>query len=532
MNRLIASESIDYQYKYYKQALYRKYKREGIDGAVAFFMVILEDNPLIFRILKKQYRYLLNDEQNDYLNGRFEEVLSSHNDTEDPQILALYTMAALYDRNSQAADIVRHAAMNSNNNRTFMAKYNEEASKLQELSFLSPMNAVQFLLYKYIFFNHRNIYDDAYYSEMTIIINPKLENKPLKKLFEKRMENRDFKYLCLVIKSLQNTTLEAAGVDEEVLFETCKKIKGLKFTHYVTFCISMFLRKSNDKVQQLKDLEYCCSRLKKVLKNRRKASYYADYLKMLHSILLDEKNASQYIENYKFRELDHSDCHDGDNRKWTEDVFDLLLSEYPELVLPFIRKRGVNNSYVFEKNRDYEFARRRTMTLCADWIKMLKKHYNTRQCIEIFMNSLLRSCYPLTLFLKDLLSCEKREDVEKTDEEYCRRGLQKLFKDYECTGIVYRPENSQRYELTAYSFRNDNSLIVLPAALANAAESMKFKTEKIKNQNVLISYPIRFTLKSIRFVNNEREIHRLVVSLPEKYKVNRFRKARKYSAYI
>ena len=36
MNKLIASESIDYQYNYYKQALYRKYKREGIDGAVRF----------------------------------------------------------------------------------------------------------------------------------------------------------------------------------------------------------------------------------------------------------------------------------------------------------------------------------------------------------------------------------------------------------------------------------------------------------------------------------------------------------------
>ncbi|MBR6956992.1 MAG: hypothetical protein IKH73_00935 [Erysipelotrichaceae bacterium] len=78
-----------------------------------------------------------------------------------------------------------------------------------------------------------------------------------------------------------------------------------------------------------------------------------------------------------------------------------------------------------------------------------------------------------------------------------------------------------------------NTLILPgPAALANAAESMKFKTERIKDQNVLISYPIRFKLKSIHFINNEREIHRLVVSLPEKYEVNRFRKVRKYSAYI
>ena len=533
MNSLIASESIDYQYNYYKQALYRRYKRDGIDGAIAFLAVILQENPLIFRILKKQYRFRMSDEQSADLNRRFEEVLSRHNDTDDAATLALYTMAALYDRNNQAGNIVKHAGILSDKNKDFILKYNQEAARLQELSFLNPMDSVQFLLYKYIHYSRRAMYDDVYNNYQPIIINPALKNNPLKQLFTKRIEDSEFKYLDFLINSLQNTTLEAAGVDEETLFNAGQNLETSQYTHYVTFCISMFLRKSEDPVTQLKDLEYCCDRLKNVLKGiNKKSVYYVDYLKMLHSILLDQGNTLQYIDGYQYKELDYRDRHDSANRKWIEDVFEILFADYPELVLPFIEKLAENNAFAFDKNRDYEFARRRSMVLCRDWVIRLKEHYTVKQCIDIFMNSPLRSCYPITLFLKNLLLREEKEVEIKNDEEYYHGALKKLFNKYVFTGIIYTPKNHTGNELTAYSFRNDNCLISLPKALMKSAESLHFNREKVKGKTVWVSEPVRFKLKSIHFINNEGEIHKLVAYMPEDYKANRFKTSRNFSAYI
>ena len=512
---------INEQYDFYRQYAYRRYNKGGLEAVLLFLSELMQENPLIYRILKKQYRSMMNDEQSADLNQQFQDLLEEGKNLTDPKTLALYTAAALYDRSTNLTGIIKQCARRSATDKNFMKPYNRYFYQLQSLTFFSPLNQVQFIYSKYQIYNPNLRYRDLYQNITTIVLDPEDENRPLVKLFNMAVIDHEFKYLWFLTRILQNTTLAMAEVDEEILFEAGKGLSSNQYVHYICFCIRMYLRNSDDPKQQKQLLDYCCRRLCAVLKESKPDMVsFVETMQLVYSIVLDPENSYSYIDEYQYQPAEIRSYFNDHLREMSEKAFEILFHQHPQLLLPFIQKLREKNPYHYTETRDFQYAARRSNAICLNWINTLKEYYTRPEIRDIFMNSILRSCFPLTLFLRELFQ-------EKADDN--KASFINFLKDYKFIGQINRTADPQNFEVTSYSFRNEYCLIKI------SRKQMTNRTELVSqfldNPEINSWSPVKFTIKTVDFSTAQHGFNTVNVSLAVDWQVEKFHRTREYNSY-
>ena len=512
--------NINEEFDFYRQQAYRRYNKGGLEAVISFLTELLPVNNLISRILKKQYREYMSDEQSQQYNRMYESTLRGYRQIESEEELALYTASALLSRSRTAAFIITEsayrAAEDKDKDKNFLKKYNEAFMALYQLDFLSANDFVQFILYKFQIYNRRLRYDDLFCNYTPIIINPARANNPLKELMKQAINKNEFKYLWHLTRILPNMTMEMAEITEESLLEAGKKLTSNQYAHYINFCIRMTMRSSEDPQEKLKLLKDCCDKLCSVLSESRPEEVpFVRLMQLLGSVQLDFDNFMHYLNEYEYQRADRRDIANEHLRDLTDQVFEMLFNYRPSMVLAFIEKLKDNNPFHYSEYRDFLYAKRRANSTCRQWIETLGEHFEQPQIRDIFMNSVLRSCYPLSLFISDLLRADSP----------ARADLLQFLKGYRFVGQIIKNEVKDRYELSSYSFRNENCLIKLGADTFQKNEKLK---QFMDDPNETVMMNIRFVLRAAYFNDESGSYVTFSAVLPHDWQVPSFRRTRKY----
>ena len=530
----------DYQTLYDRSQMYcaRIWSEYGKEGVLQFLEGLLVRLPLIARALKKNYRIYMTAEESAALNAVYEEVLESGREENDPARLAELTLAALYTFEKQAPRIVRRSAGLAKKDRRFLEAYDRHIVRLVKLPFYPKSNIVQLLRFKYHSYDTERRYDDIYLlarqlPQLTDIRRP----EPLINLFHEVLENHDFKYLWVLSRMFPTATLEKLQISQEELVAAGRELSE-PFTHYVCFCDEMVKRSCREEEEQMSALEEFYPKLKESLQaNHPETIALVDVLHLCNGICLQPERREELLSGDAPGKVLSFELQDGYVMKQQEKAFRSLIADSPELVLSFIRMLGENNLYAFSETRDYRYAEGVSYITAAHWTLALKQHYIQEECVEIYMNSILRSVYPLTSFLRELL-LEKRTPVRPADENsdpvFYTKVIKKLFRPYVCFGKFVYNADLNSTEIVSYSFRNDMTRTlysgkdIAGTPLGKEVRELVRKKKPIKKDVRTIA----FRIEKIDFMNDLYDHNVLKAKvLPEYEGTETFRTTRRYFGY-
>ncbi len=530
----------EYQALYDRSQMYcaRIWSEQGKEGVLKFLEGLLVRLPLIARALKKNYRIYMTAEESAALNAVYEEVLESGREENDPARLAELTLAALYTFEKQAPRIVRRSAGLARRDDTFLEAYDRRIAQLVKLPFYPRSNIVQLLRFKYHSYDTAHRYDDIYLlAKQLPLLTDIRRPEPLVKLFHEVLANRDFKYLWVLSRMFPTATLEKLQISQEELAAAGRELSE-PFTHYVCFCDEMVKRSHREEAEQMRELEGFYPKLKESLMiSHPETVALVDVLRLCNGIcLLPEKRAELLSETAPGK-VSGYELQDGYVMKQQEKAFRSLIASSPELVLSFIRTLGENNLFAFSEKRDYRYAESVSYITAAHWTLALKQHYSEEECVGIYMNSILRSIYPLTSFLRELL-LERRTPEHPADENsdpvFYTKVIKKLFRPYVCFGkFVYNTEENST-EIVSYSFRNDQTRTLYNGKDIAGSELGREVRELVRTKKSTKkgARTIAFRLEKIDFMNDlyDHNVLRAKV-LPEYPDTGSFRTTRRYFGY-
>ena len=530
----------DCQSLYDRSQMYcaRIWAEQGKEGVLDFLKGLLVRLPLIARALKKNYRIYMTDEESAALNAVYDEVLASGKEEEDPSRLAELTLAALYTFEKHAPHLVRRSSALSRRDRRFLEAYDRRIAQLIKLPFYPRSNIVQLLRFKYHTYDTVHRYEDIYLLVKQLpLLTDIRRTEPLIKLFREVLDNRDFKYLWVLSRIFPTATLEKLQITREELAAAGRELSE-PFTHYVCFCDEMIKRSCREEQDQMRELEAFYPQLKESLQiSHPETINLVNVLRLCNGICLAPEKREELLAEATPGKVSRFELQDGYVMKQQEKAFRALITSSPELVLPFVRMLGENNLYAFSEKRDYRYAESISYITAAHWTLALKQHYSEEECVEIYMNSILRSVYPLTSFLRELL-LERRTPEHPADENsdpvFYTKVIKKLFRPYTCFGkFVYNADENST-EIVSYSFRNDQTRTlyygkdIAGTPLAREVKELVRTKKPIKKG----ARTIAFRLEKIDFMNDlyDHNVLRAKV-LPEVPDTESFRTTRNYFGY-